>query len=74
MNLDNVNTTPVGGCGGTTCNQSIVGSTGSFRQVIGFGLIWNSGLGPLRLNFTHAVAKESFDNEQTFDLTVSAQF
>lgn len=73
-NLDNVDTTPTGGCGGATCSQQIVGSTGSFRQVIGFGLIWNSGLGPLRLNFTHALSKESFDKEQTFDLTVSAQF
>ncbi|MEX0284096.1 MAG: outer membrane protein assembly factor BamA [Paracoccaceae bacterium] len=73
-NLDNVNTSATGGCGGTTCSQSIVGSTGSFRQVVGFGLIWDSALGPLRLNFTNAISKETFDNEQTFDLTVSARF
>ncbi len=73
-NLDNVNTTPSGGCSGTSCSQSIVGGTGSFRQVIGFGLIWDSALGPLRLNFTHALSKESFDKDQSFDLTVSARF
>ncbi len=73
-NLDNVNTTATGGCAGTTCSQNIVGAGGSFRQVVGFGLIWDSALGPLRLNFTHALSKESFDNEQTFDLTVSARF
>ncbi|MVO14390.1 outer membrane protein assembly factor BamA [Parasedimentitalea huanghaiensis] len=62
--LSNVNTT-----GGT-----IVGDTGSFRQVVGFSLLWTTGFGPLRFNFSKALKKESFDKEQSFDLTLQARF
>ena len=62
--LSNVNTT-----GG-----SIVGESGSFRQVIGVSLLWTTGLGPLRFNFSKALQKESFDKEQSFDLTIQARF
>ena len=62
--LDNVDTT-----GGT-----IVGEGGSFRQVVGLSVFWDTPIGPLRFNFMNAVSKESFDNEQTFDFTLSTQF
>lgn len=73
-NIDNANTTATGGCALSDCSQSILGAGGSFRHVIGFGLLWDSALGPLRFNFTHALKKEDFDKEQTFDFTVSARF
>jgi outer membrane protein insertion porin family len=63
-NLSRVNTT-----GGT-----IVGGNGSLRHVIGFSLLWNTGFGPLRFNFSNALRKEAFDREQSFDLTIQAQF
>lgn len=63
-NLDDVNTT-----GGT-----IVGESGSFRHVVGVSLFWETPLGPLRFNFSNALIKESFDDEQQFDLTISARF
>ncbi|MEM6372892.1 MAG: BamA/TamA family outer membrane protein, partial [Pseudomonadota bacterium] len=47
---------------------------GSFRHVIGFSIFWDTAIGPLRLNFTNALKKESFDEEQTFDLTISTTF
>lgn len=53
---------------------SIVGAGGSLRHVIGFGLLWETALGPLRFNFTNALRKETFDQEQSFDLTISANF
>ena len=62
--LDDVNTT-----GGT-----IVGEDGSFRQVIGLSVFWDTPIGPLRFNFMHALEKEEFDNEQSFDFTLSTQF
>lgn len=62
--LDNVDTT-----GGT-----IVGEDGSFRQVIGLAVFWDTPIGPLRFNFMNALSKEDFDNEQTFDFTLSTQF
>jgi len=63
-NLDDVNTT-----GGT-----IVGEDGSFRHVIGFSILWDTPVGPLRFNFTDALRKESFDLEQSFDLTLTTRF
>lgn len=60
-------TCPVGGC-------TVVGAGGSFRHVIGLSLLWTTGFGPLRFNFTRAISKESFDKEQSFDLTLQARF
>jgi len=53
---------------------NVVGEDGSFRQVIGFAILWNTPIGPLRFNFTNVLSKEKFDKEQNFDLTLSAQF
>ncbi len=55
-------------------SSNIVGAGGSFRHVIGVSLLWTTGFGPLRFNFTRALAKEDFDKEQSFDLTLQARF
>lgn len=52
----------------------VVGENGSFRHVIGFSIFWDTALGPLRLNFSNALRKEDFDEEQSFDLTISTTF
>jgi outer membrane protein insertion porin family len=44
------------------------------RSVVGFTIYWKTPIGPLRLNFTHALQKESYDEEQTFDLTIATKF
>jgi len=44
------------------------------RAVVGLSLMWKTPIGPLRFDFTHAVKKEDYDKEQTFDLTVSTKF
>ena len=46
----------------------------NLRAVIGVSVFWTTPLGPLRFNFTHALKKEDYDKEQTFDLTVSTNF
>ena len=53
---------------------NVVGESGSFRHVIGFSIFWDTAIGPLRLNFSNAIKKEDFDEEQTFDLTISTTF
>jgi outer membrane protein insertion porin family len=63
-NIDNVNT-----AGGT-----VVGASGSFRHVVGFSILWTTAFGPLRFNFSNALKKEAFDEEQSFDLTLQARF
>ncbi len=52
----------------------IVGEGGSLRHVVGVSLLWDTAIGPLRFNFSRALVKEDFDKEQSFDLTLSAQF
>ena len=46
----------------------------STRSVVGVSLLWQSPVGPLRFNFTEALDKEEFDQEQSFDLTISTSF
>lgn len=44
------------------------------RAVVGFALYWDTPIGPLRFDFTRAVLKESFDETQPFDLSISTRF
>ena len=44
------------------------------RSAVGFSIFWTSVLGPLRFNFSKALEKETYDKEQTFDLTISTTF
>ena len=46
----------------------------SLRTVAGFSVFWTTPIGPLRFNFTRALQKETWDEEQTFDLTVQTRF
>jgi outer membrane protein insertion porin family len=57
-----------------TAGATIVGEGGSFRHVIGFSILWDTAIGPLRFNFSKALKKETFDKEQSFDLTISTNF
>ncbi len=41
---------------------------------VGFGVLWDTAIGPLRFNFTRAVSKRDFDREQNFDLTIETRF
>ena len=63
-NLDDVN----------LAGGNVVGEGGSFRHVVGFSIFWDSAIGPLRFNFSNALIKEDFDEEQSFDLTLSTRF
>ncbi|WP_246227505.1 outer membrane protein assembly factor BamA [Roseobacter ponti] len=57
-----------------TAGGTIVGEGGSFRHVIGFAILWDTPVGPLRFNFTEALQKEEFDRDQSFELTLSTTF
>ncbi|WP_424977381.1 outer membrane protein assembly factor BamA [Leisingera sp. S232] len=58
----------------TLATDRIVGNERSFRHVVGVSLLWTTGFGPLRFNFSKALQKEDFDEEQSFDLTLQARF
>ena len=53
---------------------SIVGEGGSFRHVIGVSLFWDTPVGPLQFNASKALKSETFDREQTFEVTLRTTF
>ncbi|RVT85492.1 outer membrane protein assembly factor BamA [Rhodobacteraceae bacterium CCMM004] len=57
------------GQGGTIVDDSF-----NLRSSVGISIFWTTPIGPLRFNFAKPLSKESYDEEQTFNLTVSTQF
>ncbi|MBD3788084.1 MAG: outer membrane protein assembly factor BamA [Sphingomonadales bacterium] len=60
--------------------DDVAGATGTvdddlyWRSSVGFSLFWTTPIGPLRFNFSKALMKEDYDQEQPFDLTISTKF
>ncbi len=55
-------------------NKGDVISSTKPRVAIGCGLRWRSPLGPLKIDYTHAVLKEKYDKTQQFLFGVSTRF
>ena len=54
--------------------SNVVGESGSFRHVVGVSILWDTPLGPLRFNFSNALKAETFDREQSFEVTINTTF
>ncbi len=46
----------------------------AIRASVGFGILWNSPLGPLRLDIAKAILKEDYDKEQLIRFGASTRF
>ncbi len=57
-------------CAGIAC----VADESTVRSSIGASLMWNSPVGPLRMDFAKAITKEDFDEEQFFRFGASSRF
>lgn len=55
-------------------NGQIVDDGFNLRSAIGVSVLWDTPIGPLRFNFSRALQKEDYDEDQAFDLTVSTRF
>lgn len=44
------------------------------RSSVGASILWNSPVGPLRVDFAHALTKEDYDEEQFFRFGASTKF
>jgi outer membrane protein insertion porin family len=44
------------------------------RAAVGASIFWTTPIGPLRFNFSKAIRKEDYDEDQNFDLTISTRF
>lgn len=55
-------------------NANVINEKFAARQVVGASIFWKTPVGPLRFNFTKALSKQTGDQEQTFDLSISTEF
>lgn len=46
----------------------------SIRSSVGASILWNSPVGPLRMDFAKALSKEDYDDEQMFRFGASSKF
>lgn len=53
---------------------NVIGNNMSARHVIGLSIFWDTPIGPLRFNFSKALRKQSFDDEQVFNLSIRSEF
>ena len=44
------------------------------RSAIGFSLLWDTPIGPLRMNFSNPIKSNPLDDERSFDFTISTAF
>ena len=58
----------------TAGTSGIVDDGFSLRSSVGLSLFWKTVIGPLRINYSKALAKKSYDKVQILELTVSTQF
>ncbi len=64
--------TALAGC--VTGGQACLADDSSIRSSVGASLLWNSPVGPLRVDFAKALSKASFDEEQFFRFGASTKF
>ena len=62
------------GASNVAAGNVIVNDGPDLRHVVGISIFWDTPVGPLRFNWSHALRKETFDKEQKFDLTISTDF
>ncbi|SMG29853.1 outer membrane protein assembly factor BamA [Paracoccus sp. J56] len=55
-------------------NETEVDDSMKIRASVGASIFWTTPIGPLRFNFAKALKKEDYDEEQSFDLTISTKF
>nr|WP_083499812.1 outer membrane protein assembly factor BamA [Tropicibacter naphthalenivorans] len=59
---------------GVAAGNQIVSEAFEDRQTIGVSILWDSVLGPLRMDFTEPLKKKPYDETQSFNLSVSTEF
>jgi outer membrane protein insertion porin family len=59
---------------GATRPQVCLADDASIRTSIGAGILWNSPVGPLRLDYAHALSKETYDKTQQIRFGASTKF
>jgi len=64
----------IDGASNVGAGNRIVQDDPDLRHVVGLSLFWNTPIGPLRFNWSHALKQETYDKDQQFDLTITTRF
>ena len=62
------------GCTVPVTGEACLVDESSIRSSVGASLMWNSPVGPLRMDFAKTLSKQSFDEEQFFRFGASTKF
>lgn len=57
-----------------TAGDATVDDDFELRSAIGFSLLWDTPVGPLRMNFSNPLKSNPLDDERSFDFTISTAF
>ena len=55
-------------------NKALIADTGSIRSAYGFNISWISPMGPIGLDFSNVIKKESYDIEENFRFSFGSNF
>lgn len=66
--------TDFGSLGGVDSGAGVVTDTGSLRAAIGAGIGWKSPFGPVSIDLSRTLLKESFDDVQTVKFSFGTRF
>ena len=65
----------VGSTWGTDYVTGVLGANNdTMRQSVGFGLLWDTAIGPLSFYWADAVTKENFDKTKRFQFNIGTRF
>ena len=61
------------GCSGGNTDVCLADSS-AVRASVGASLMWASPVGPIRMDFAHVLAKQTYDEEQFFRFGAATKF
>lgn len=61
-------------CNGVAGDDICLADDASIRSSVGVGLLWNSPLGPLRIDYAYTLTKEDYDKTQAIRFGASTKF
>ena len=64
----------IGSDGMSVSSCELVDDSFDLRSAAGFGLLWDTPIGPLRMDFSRPLDKNELDETNTFDITISTRF
>ena len=65
----------IGSTWGTDYPTGVIGANNdALRQSIGFGLLWDTAIGPLSFYWADAISKENFDQTKRFQFNIGTRF